>query len=372
MSSAPETISIKRRRDDDIVDVLALTSNKKQRTSGHYFVRLPREKSLIPLANAASSTAGTYRPPAGVPTIGTTKPGDEIQDFVKYKAAQNLRNGVQQDQAKPNIVEGIGNLPEPPQNARRFHLTRDLSFVDRPQQAGARKPTSFMRPHLPTFVEKLQDVTPYAEPPIDRIISSVDGANHELDVQRILSDESGIKREQTATFQQSRRPNARTGQSIRDDPATWDLDSDRLADELMTLALEMDPEAMAAYRAESASEAVTSRNSQADVMSIDGPDDYVYETYVRVQEKGIHSLGNFTHSNNVGYLIIDEDQEDLWDQYLRDDDDSDDDWDEEDADSNAEDNPRNDYPEDEISSDDEYGRNIYKHRQDYSDDDQDY
>lgn len=34
----------------------------------------------------------------------------------------------------------------------------------------------------------------------------------------------------------------------------------------------------------------------------------------------------------------------------------------------AEDNPANDYPEDEVSSDDEYGYNAYKYRQYGSDD----
>lgn len=373
MTSAPETISIKRRRDDGVVDVLALTTNKKQRTSGHYFVRLGREhgQPMSTVSAPSTATVEAYRPLTGMPAVGSTLPGDEIKDFVSYRAAQDLRNGNVQNHTKP-LVTGDESQPLP--HARRFHLTRDLSLMYHPQQGTSRKVSSHVRPHLPTFVEKFQDITPYAEPPIDRIITSLDGANHELDVQKILADDAMIKRETTAPFRQAKPSSAKSGQSIRDDPATWDLTSDRLADELMTLALEMDPVAMAAYRAESILEQNhTPHNTQQDVMLIDAPDDYVYETYVRVQEKGMQSLGVLTQLNNLGYLVIDEDQEELWDQYLRDEDDSDDDWDEEDADSNAEDDPRNDYPEDEVSSDDdEYGGNIYRHRRDYADDGRDY
>lgn len=372
MASAPETISIKRRRDDGVVDILALTSNKKQRTSGHYFVRLGHGHGASVPSVKSTPTVHPYRSPPGVPTIATTQPGDEVRDFQNYKAAQDSRNGIPETHATANAaVSGSSQLPP---NARRFHLTRDLSLVHRPQQAGgSRKPASSIRPHLPTFIEKPQDAMSYAEPPVDRIISLPDGVNHMLDVQRILSDDGSVKKEKTATFQQVKPSIARTGQSIRDNPATWDLDSDRLADELMNLALEMDPDAMAAFKAETiVNHNAAPPTAQADAMLVDGPDDYVYETYVRVQEKGIHDLGDLTNSNNLGYLVIDEDQEDLWDQYLRDEDDSDDDWDEEDADSNAEDNPRNDYPEDEVSSDDEYDRNIYQYRRDYSDDEQHY
>lgn len=386
MSSAPDRISIKRRRDDEVVDVLALTSTKKQRTSGHYFVRLGHQNIAI-LSQQPSSVSKTSQattipslPPPGVPVVGSTLPGDEIRDFQKYKAAQDLRNGVVLEKAKSNLTapsQQVDSVTQPPPDARRFHLTRDLSLALRPHQAGGiRKAKSFVRPHIPTFIERLQraiaeDPVGYAEPPIDRIIRSVDGANHELDAQRILSEDGTVKKEKTATFQRSKSSIAKTGQSIQDDPATWDLDSDRLADELMTLALEMDPDAKALYDAESEPHQDTAaQKTYIDAMLVDGLDDYVYETYVRVQPKGVPGFENLTQSNNLGYLVIDEEEEDLWEQYLNDDDDDDDDWDEEDADSNAEDNPRNDYPEDEVSSDDEYGRNVYQYRRDYSDDEQ--
>lgn len=383
MSSAPERISIKRRRDDEVVDVLALASSKKQRTSDHYFVRLGHEyaattptRTLTAPATSTSATK-TYKPPPGVPLIGTTRPGDEIRDFQRYKAAQDIRNGICEDRAKISAALSSGQtdgLTRPPPDARRFHLTRDLSLGVRPQQAGSTQPLkSSLRPHIPTFIEKIRDtnieeLASYAEPPIDRIIRSVDGANHDLDVKRILSEDGSVKREKTATFQKLKPSVAKTGQSIRDDPATWDLNSDRLADELMTLALEMDPDAKAAFDAEPRSyKNADMLDIQPDPMIVDGVENYVFETYVRVQENSIPGF-DLTQSSNLGYLVIDEEQEELWEQYLNDDDDDDEDWDEEDADSNAEDNPRNDYPEDEVSSDDEFDRDIYQYRRDYSDD----
>lgn len=369
-----------------MVDVLALASSKKQRTSGHYFVRLGHQGTAVlsnhqfPRSATSRLTALTPRLPAGVPTVATTVPGDEVQDFLKYKAAQDLRNGITDSKTRINMPLSSGQAEDrslPPTDARRFHLTRDLSLAPRSQlTSGIQKSRLMLRPHLPTFIEKSrstsrEELASHAEPPVDRIIRSVDGANHELDAKRILSKDGTVKKEKTSTFQKPKIAVVKNGQSIHDDPTTWDLTSDRLADELMTLALEMDPDARVAYEAESRSQHDANLpNVYSDAMLLDGPDDFVYETYIRVQEKGIADLADLAQSRNLGYLVIDEEDEDLWEQYLNEEDDDDDEWDEEDADSNAEDNPRNDYPEDEVSSDDEFSRNIYKYRRDHSDDEQ--
>lgn len=387
MASAPERISIKRRRDDEVVDILTLTSAKKQRTSDQYFVRLSSDNLLQSAARfpttftASRSSHDTSQIPPGVPLVGTTQHGDEIKDFRRYKEAQDFRKGIVRTGENKDSVTTFPQKPSisgPPPGARRFHLTRDLSLVLRPQHSsGIRKAKSFVRPHLPTFVERvekisLEEITSYVEPPVDRVIKSVDGPNHELSIQRILSEDGTVKKEKTATFQKPQPSLNRTGQSIRDDLATWDLTSDRLADELMALALEMDPVAKALYKADPTNQHDKgAQGPEPEKMFVDGPTDFVYETYVRVQQRVVSDLEKLAQSNSMGYLVIDEDEEELWEQYLRDDDDDDDeDWDEEDGDSNAEDNPRNDYPEDEVSSDDEYDRNIYKYRRDHSDDEQ--
>ncbi|EED21949.1 conserved hypothetical protein [Talaromyces stipitatus ATCC 10500] len=127
--------------------------------------------------------------------------------------------------------------------------------------------------------------------------------------------------------------------------------------------------------------------------------DYVYDTYVRVPIHTVTSSvsgaapqsditgyedplaeantpGGITIDptrTDVGVVVITSDDEELWDQYLEDDQDSEVDWDGDDVDSNAEDNPANDYPDDEVSSADEYDDNpriYHRYRMARSDDEE--
>ncbi|KAK5951766.1 hypothetical protein OHC33_007058 [Knufia fluminis] len=379
MVSAPERISIKRRRVDEPVDRLVYQS-KKQRTSNHVFVRVQPEaiKDQESSSRATGPVNGTTTRSTlipGIPLVKSTQPGDEIKDFQKYRAAQHPRKD------EP-VTDGIfahldaTQTAKSSQNARRFHLTRDLSTALRPQPSGGiRKTKSNLRPHLPTFIEryeaaKAHDTGFHADVPIDRLIRSAKHGGHDIDPKEIIDNDTDVEKQSVQVFQ---RPSnaAKTGRSIHDDPATWDLNSDQLANELAALALDMDPDAKATYLADP-------QYVQQDVvpMALSGTqdlgelDDFVYETYIRVQQSTLADLDVAIRTKSFGYLVVDEEEEDLWEQYLREDDDEDDEWDEEDGDSNAEDNPRNEYPDEEVSSDDEYGMNVYKYRRNHSDDEQ--
>ena len=379
MVAAPEKISIKRRRVDEPVDRL-LYQSKKQRTSNHVFVRInleaskpqgPSKETTAPSRNSDSKS--TLIP--GIPIVKSTQPGDEIKDFQRYRAAQNGRD----DGANVNVTEvhlEPTNAAKSPTTARRFHLTRDLSTALRPQPSGGiRKIKSALRPHLPTFVERYETAKAYdplfhAEVPIDRIIRSVKRGGHDIDPKEIIDNDSDVEKQSVQMFRRPRRE-AKTGRSIQDDPATWDLDSDELANELAALALDMDPDAKATYLSDPhypQDEAISSARPEATEMG--ELDDFVYETYIRVQQNSVAELDVATKTKSFGYLVIDEEEEDLWEQYLREDDDEDEDWDEEDQDSNAEDNPRNEYPDEEFNSDDDHGTNAYKYRRNHSDDEQ--
>merc|ERR1711981_1292157 len=105
-------------------------------------------------------------------------------------------------------------------------------------------------------------------------------------------------------------------------------------------------------------------HSTGDAMEIDNEADYVYDTYYRqavssaeVPDKGV----------SFGQLIIDEDQEDLWETYLDGDDSDDKEFGTDEEDSNAEDYYGADYPEDEVASDDEYDRDVYQYRRNADD-----
>lgn len=91
--------------------------------------------------------------------------------------------------------------------------------------------------------------------------------------------------------------------------------------------------------------------------------DYVYDTYVLAPTSGagaaqIGAAGTF---GNVGYLVITEEDQAIWETYLEDEP-SEKDWESDEDDENAEDWYGADYPDDEIASDDEYGRNVYGYR----------
>lgn len=90
---------------------------------------------------------------------------------------------------------------------------------------------------------------------------------------------------------------------------------------------------------------------------------YVYDTYVLAPASDLGAAQVSTQSglDNVGYLVITEEDESLWETYLEDEP-SDKDWDIDEEDENAEDYYGADYPEDELASDDEFDRNAYDYR----------
>lgn len=358
MTTAPEKISIKRRRTDEPVEHLFYQS-KKQRTANHVFVRQAVVKpQSTNLAGRQPLPVSTVTASSGIPSIKTSQPGDEVRDFQKYRAAKGL---------PPKIADNLAANVDLSQG-RRFHLTRDLSIAVRSQQSAiVSKSKPSIRPHLPTFVERSKSSetrqldTIDVKPPIDRLLRTDSSTQGQDELDQILAKDPNVQRKTIPAFAKPEVAELKTGRSIQDHPSTWDLDSDELANELNALALEMDPEAKAAYVAES--------EHSVDSMQVDSMDDYVFETYIRMQQDAMTGV-ELNPTVNFGILVIDEEDEDLWDQYLREEDEDDDDWDSEDEDSNAEDNPRNEYPDEEVSSDDEFGKNLYKYRRGCSDDEQ--
>ncbi|KXL46485.1 MAG: hypothetical protein FE78DRAFT_166033 [Acidomyces sp. 'richmondensis'] len=100
------------------------------------------------------------------------------------------------------------------------------------------------------------------------------------------------------------------------------------------------------------------------------PDTLIYETRGRrrtnrprdIQRcKSAAGVLSDNDLGDVGYLIISEDDQSVWETYLEDET-SDKGWDTDDEDENAEDYYGADYPEDELPSDDEFDRNAYHFR----------
>ncbi|OJJ43267.1 hypothetical protein ASPZODRAFT_19670 [Penicilliopsis zonata CBS 506.65] len=198
---------------------------------------------------------------------------------------------------------------------------------------------------------------------------------------------------------------------------SWDEQSERLARELEQVALELDgmdddqaqihmpttpmptssqrlsgPKPVLKYQPKSPNKPRSSEAIQAELATDTNPDDeedsdgdYVYDTYIRQQlPSGVQvtdpmamhldqppswfqQVGIDPSRSDIGVIVITQEDEAYWEHFAEEDEDDEDRWDSEDADSNAENNPANDYPEEELSSDDEnddptavYGR--YRHR----------
>lgn len=103
----------------------------------------------------------------------------------------------------------------------------------------------------------------------------------------------------------------------------------------------------------------------ADAMDVD---DYVYDTYVR--EEVLPDVDGKVPENTgtVGIIVLKEEDEEWW----MGDDDSDREYATDEEDENAEDYYANDYPEDELSSDDEFDRDPYQKNYRHGSDDEEY
>lgn len=102
-------------------------------------------------------------------------------------------------------------------------------------------------------------------------------------------------------------------------------------------------------------------------MDMSDSEDYVVDIYVRTEGKV--SDDDSKASGSIGYLVITEKDESIWETYLEDDE-EDKEVDSDDEDENAEDYYGADYPEDEVASDDEMGQGAYGYRHGGSDDEE--
>ncbi|KAK5128028.1 hypothetical protein LTR85_005145 [Meristemomyces frigidus] len=116
--------------------------------------------------------------------------------------------------------------------------------------------------------------------------------------------------------------------------------------------------------------AVTEPQVRDQEMADDADGDYVYETYV-LAASGAVRAADADLPGHVGYLIITEDDQPIWETYIEDEL-GDKSCDTDDEDENAEDYYGADYPEDELASDDEFDRNAYGYRRNAGSDDEEY
>ncbi|KAF1812489.1 hypothetical protein P152DRAFT_458332 [Eremomyces bilateralis CBS 781.70] len=358
--SSPQLVHIKRRKSEPHVDLLYVERpNKKKFTDqGYYFRRLDQESGSAFPPSDGILQKGVFRPtqprspaPDRPPPVRATAPGDEDRDpfALRVRKHQGADNRNRLD--VPGRQDAV--LPTHPiarERVRRFHLMRHRSLTP-----SALNPSKKRKSEIATFVEKSDpsgqatpDDNTWTSPPVPEATAT----------------------EQMAPSPKRKRPNVRAlrdrvrDQSIKNAPPTEN------PEELRQLAEEMSRWAQEVETGVGLVSDIRQEEPQNNAMQVDmttsgqQEGEYVYDTFV--QYEATDNLGLST--NNVGILVIEEEDEEYWESYMHHEQGEYVYSDEEDE--NAEDWYGNDYPEDEVDSDDEYNVDPYKYRDRGSDDEQ--
>jgi hypothetical protein len=307
--------------------------------------------------SASSCTTG------GAPVVQATSPGAEFRDALQRRAVRaqllqqpkaSLSSG---DSVLPALVKNDSThytdagsaKPKRPLAARRFHLSRsNLTLASSKHSGGIQKHKNHNKSRLATFVERHVEWLNDGEPEfsnksfaIDRLIDDADlspqagSVQHNSSIDRSTNSASammGYSPKRIQSFVKAPAELAKTGNSIKDHPSTWNHDSDQLASELAAFALEISEEDKAGKRDQKQMETKEPQTPELSDTDMDVDDIFVYETYLRVprSELSPHHEGKIS---SIGMLVIEEKDEELWQTFAEDEEDSE--WDEEDGDSNG-------------------------------------
>lgn len=354
--SGPTLIHLKRKIDDVAPDTLLIQQpTKRQNTkSGHdqpqfHYVRQEKEPSLFDAASVQRQADA---------------------------AASQVPNARQ----KPSVSgNGMSGAPSGEKERRTFHLKRPST-----PETGIRKRKG-RDDGIATFMErkakhKQQELLDFAEQT---------GSNNHM----AQAEPETLKRPgKGATIRANIESARKESSSSLSHPPKSVLQLQEMADSLHQFAMDevakeasprpkvtalpkLPPQRSLELHRQRAAQAEVKMQSQRDQMSTDVEDDgeYVYDTYVLAPTSGAGAaqVGAAGALGNVGYLVISEDDQAIWETYLEDEP-SDKDWDTDEEDENAEDWYGADYPDDELASDDEYDRNAYGYRAHATSDDEEW
>ncbi|KAL8823459.1 MAG: hypothetical protein Q9191_005838 [Dirinaria sp. TL-2023a] len=413
MSLPPESLSIKRRRDEDPVDCLYL--QQKRFKSDFIYTRVQQDQSLNHDIPVYRSQTGPDRPSLPknnssnlkVPTVKATLPGAEYVTRIQEKPFLD-ESTIPDGQGSPVTTKNLnGRLQRAvaPSRTRRFHLTRGAflspSHVEAGHGVSKRKAKTPSR--SPVFVEKKTK----------ELFLRAQSSEH-INQQRDLGDPARplFVRDDKAPGTLSKRPNATEEEiawtkladvSKNNSEQAHTAGAEQLAvtEEMLDIVIKMSEAAQDVAAPTGFQPTLTvkanspARPSQRTLQPSDATQDaelmdvgvimanddvYVYDTYLRAAENRENvTLDVFDgpgrtaplsmQADKVGILVIDEQNEQNWEEFLEDAP-SDKDWDTDDDDENAEDYYGNDYPEDELDSDDQFERNAYSYRIDASEDEE--
>ncbi|KAL8902956.1 MAG: hypothetical protein Q9207_004256 [Kuettlingeria erythrocarpa] len=410
MTLPPERITVKRRRDEEPVDALYFPPHKSRRT--FVWNRVPDEDADYGSQKSIPSAVDLPR----IPTVRTTLPDE---DYTQRPSAslptsrQDVANEAPGDTTKPShrTTESMQTfriqdaaLTHLLQEPRRFHLVRTSGTTRSPSvlHSGIQKSKKRHKVNLAIFVEHT-DLCKKAEPRKTQITDFEGIQNAQGNgPPRSLAQPSSASKQPLAslperawrdqTWKQSSQKSNKEVPAARTEKILTATDSLQLASQLQKFALDVSSgksEAQAVHtrtrtqikpkpprpRPFNAEAGETGDLRQGDVNAMDlsgtkdeEPDHFVFDVYVRHAEQvnqraSIGIQDTVLHSRDagkVGVLVIADEDQETWELYGAEDQSSDEEWNSEEEDENAEGYYGNDYPEDELDSDDEYDRDTYK------------
>lgn len=307
---APQTLSVKRKRTEAPVDSLIFDNTvKRQRSEADIFFRRLTKPGDTPQDSGASTPTTERRFHLDPVSRARSK-----HVFIERRAA------TEPSTPAPELASRAhDSAPDEPPRQRKRPGTRIASSAQFPPKPPA--------PHTTT----------HRSQPSEHDVRELEALAHRLD----REDAAALNPLPSHTSPSKYKPRAPARRFAEREPAK--------------------AAALAAH------DDATAPAPDPDAMDLD-TDDYVIDTYI-LEPFLPDSLGNLpTSTGSVGYLVLGaEDEDSFWTSGNASD--SDREFDTDDDDSNAEEYYANDYPEDELSDDDEFGRDPYKrgHRRGSSD-----
>ncbi|KAH7170495.1 hypothetical protein EDB81DRAFT_167473 [Dactylonectria macrodidyma] len=388
MSIPPQIIRVKRKQDDSSpVTFLQFDENAKRHRTGSNWVY--QRRHIVPQLPSDNS-ARAYRDPQ--PIIHVSSPDDDTPKLKKHATGQAGRTEGNIPNAPAMKQPGTGALAEP----RRFHISRKMMIPvgSNVSGTGASKKTRY---GPAVFVERsrakaTKRTSRSAVPSQPQPSISVD--KHDQTTEMVVDSPTKkprLKRPTAKSRSRSPAPGGRTPlpasamnphnqdmSKVAADMNSWVMRE--IGANLESMELEKQKSERARFKPKAPAKrfqerhpgAVTPQPAEADtamsdISDLEDDDDWVIDEYVRIPA---HAMNVDVAPTDVGLLVLDgKDDNTLFFGPERDDDD---DPDEDDEDENAENHYTADYPEDEVASDDEYGRQPYGYRNGNASDDEEF
>lgn len=315
----PQTVNVKRRATEDPPDVLVF-AKRTTTVADVKYIRLRKDAGFV--------KQGDRQQPEEQPPITPTEKSKPTADRVKRFFQLNRIPSV--TGKRKGAEAGIATFVEK-RIKSSDHAAQDAE--DEPEFESTPPAVPLKRPSRRAAVKSTNRAMPQAESPTDRRrMEALAKSMHQAALKEINGNQHLLD-----DVRQESKPNAVASPKL----------SAQRSKEL--------------HQQRIASNGTMPADGDVDM---EGDSDYVYDTYVLAQT---HDLGATAEaqakagSDNVGYLVVAEEDEAQWQLYLGDDP-SDNEANSDEEDENAEDFYGADYPDDELESEDEFDRNVYGFR----------